>query len=156
MDKLLFSRQRRFKVWHYWISHSQLLLRSEKDARHPTRVEVLFKPVASMNLPTTMDELHIAEADDATAAGIWEQVGGPHYPDDKVFVLWGPGFRGHIVALSIHFAEDEGDSSTPSPLFGPMLPELWEEFLAHRKAVVANEGLFGHLSPGRSAAGPQQ
>jgi hypothetical protein len=54
-----FSSDRRFQLWSYRVSHSQLLLRSVKDAEHTSRIDVLFKGVDALDLPTRLDGLVI-------------------------------------------------------------------------------------------------
>ena len=43
-----FSSDRRFQLWSYRVSHSQLLLRSVRDAEHTSRIDVLFKGVDAL------------------------------------------------------------------------------------------------------------
>src|ERR1035437_5423461 len=67
---------RRFQVWEYSVGHKQLLLRSTKDVDHPTRVEIAFKDVRAMQIPTVIDELSIAVANAASGAEARARSGG--------------------------------------------------------------------------------
>ena len=58
-DIMKFSR--RFQMWAYTVGHGQLLLRSPKATDLPTRIDVLFKNVAAVCLPTILDGLIVSE-----------------------------------------------------------------------------------------------
>lgn len=100
-----FSSARTFQVWRYVVSHKQLLLRSNKEqGRHTTRVEVYFKNVRSMDVPTTMVGLTV------------EPLG------DGSFKLSGVDWVGSVEAGGAWAVEDDGeygDASTFMPDEGP-------------------------------------
>lgn len=54
-----FESERPFQMWRYSVGHSMLLLRSTKDEQHDTRVDVLFKRVERLDLPTVCQGLTI-------------------------------------------------------------------------------------------------
>ena len=62
MSEEIISFQRRFQVWLYLVGHGQLLLRSNRSEKFSTRIDVLFKNIAAMELPTVFDGLSVAEA----------------------------------------------------------------------------------------------
>ena len=93
-----FVSDRHFQLWRYTVSHSQLLLRSTRDNDHDTRVEVLFKGVRRVDLPTSFDGLTVRR-------------------DGSGFVAKGHGWAGSIVALAMFTIEDKGEYSEPSALF---------------------------------------
>jgi hypothetical protein len=103
-----FESRRAFRVWRYSVSHSQLLLRSNRNdqiplsnnrfGEHSTRIEVLFKGVKSMEVPTSMKGLDIRKEGD-------------------IFRLRGVDWSGHIEALVMFSIEDEGHFYDPSSLF---------------------------------------
>jgi hypothetical protein len=76
----------------------QLLLRSNRDKVHETRVEVFFQNVRHIDLPTSFDGLRI------------ELVG------DRLYGLSGIGWRGTVDAGVMKVAEDRGSYSDPSSL----------------------------------------
>ena len=100
--------QRRFQVWLYSVSHAQLLLRSNKSNEVPTRIDVLFKKVVSINLPTMFDGLSITEATSGEAQSLNAQVGSQSAHGLKVFLLRGTNFTGHVIAGAVFVHEDEG------------------------------------------------
>jgi hypothetical protein len=51
--------ERRFTMHLYWTSHGLLLLRSGKSKENLTRVDILFRDVTWMTLPTWFDGLEI-------------------------------------------------------------------------------------------------
>ena len=53
------SSDRLFQVWRYTVSHHQLLLRSNKTDGDGTRLEVLFKDVSFMAVPSLMRGLEV-------------------------------------------------------------------------------------------------
>jgi hypothetical protein len=107
---------RRFQLWSYTVSHHQLLLRSTKSPREETRVDVLFKDVWRLSLPTLLEDVSIAEADDAfihELSRTWiEWVPGRY----RVFVVHFRGGEGFIVAGALFHNEDREDYDVPSPL----------------------------------------
>src|SRR5690349_18618875 len=52
-----FDPGRRFQIWSYRVGHSQLLLRSNPEEGFYSRIELLFKGVAAVHLPTVMSGL---------------------------------------------------------------------------------------------------
>lgn len=93
-----FDSDRHFQLWRYTVSHSQLVLRATRDEAHPTRVEVLFKGVDSVDLPTSFDGLHVTR-------------------HGTRFVAEGSGWNGTIAALAMFAVEDEREYYEPSSLF---------------------------------------
>jgi hypothetical protein len=77
----------------------QLLLRSNRDDEHPTRVEVFFQNVQHLDIPTHMDGLRVSRE----AEGRYR--------------LSGDGWSGSIDAGPMKTLEDEGSYDDPSSLF---------------------------------------
>jgi hypothetical protein len=123
MAQLVLSYKRRFQVWTYTVSHGQLLLRSTKDAENRTQVDVLFKNVLSVNLPTLLDDLCVELADEEGATGVTAQLGAWKLFDEKMFLVWGRNFRGYVVAGIVVSSEDDQEHHEPSPLL--QLPGRW-------------------------------
>lgn len=126
MEPLINFPQRAFRIWLYTVGHQTLLLRSMKTERIPTRVDVLFKPVAWMNLPTGLNGL-IVEAANAEQAGaiieaarqagsIIEAPDTPRDPAWRCFVVRGAHYEGYIVATG--WDVDEGP-------YGYNEPDRW-------------------------------
>ena len=61
----IINSKRFFQLWSYSVSHSELLFRSAKSIEYPTRIDVFFKGVKEIHLPTTSNGLSITEASDA-------------------------------------------------------------------------------------------
>jgi hypothetical protein len=103
--------QRPFEVWTYRPSHCQLLLRSNKGDGRATRVEVLFRGVSFMQLPTVLDGLEITAAPP-------ERVGlRPEDVDGRcVFVIGGTRHHAFVVAYTVQAHEDEGEYFDESSL----------------------------------------
>jgi len=103
---------RTFELWRYSVGHAQLLLRSTKSDEWATRVDVGFKNVEYIQLPTLMNRLAIEVGTEADlppqARQALDMVG------KTVFILSTDGVRGFVVAGYGGWIEDEGDYSDPS------------------------------------------
>jgi hypothetical protein len=75
MSDAIMSFQRRFEAWLYIAGHGQLLLRSNRSEKFSSRIDVLFKDVATMSLPTLFDGLSVAEAATDMARDLNVQLG---------------------------------------------------------------------------------
>ena len=107
------SYKRMFQVWAYTVSHGQLLLRSTKTDKIPTRVDILFKDMVALKLPSAFEELEIIES---TAEHV-----GLHQDAIKGRTVWslrGPGFDGFVVAGAMAVHEDDGEYDAPSRIPG--------------------------------------
>ena len=98
----MFDSSRRFQVWLYTVSHGQLLIRSVKGSRQPTRIDLLFTNVHSLDLPTTTEGLAIRR-------------------DGGGFALSGRGWRGSVTADAFLKAEDDLEYHAPSPFADSLL-----------------------------------
>jgi hypothetical protein len=132
-DRAQTFERRQFQVWGYTVGHSCLLLRSAKLAldgteeqltssgqpySQSTRIDVLFKGVQAIYLPTMTfsDELTITRSDAPNAA--LSKVGMTSTvleSDRMVFTLDSAEGRSLVVALAAFYAEDDGDFFDPSP-----------------------------------------
>jgi hypothetical protein len=106
--------ERRFRVWHYTVSYSQLLLRSIGVEGFDTRIDVLFSNVYLMHLKPVLHRLHIdLETKEWSRDGL-------DLPDG-VKVNWYTINDGdaYVVATHCQWHEDQGDHHAPSR-FGPL------------------------------------
>jgi hypothetical protein len=100
-DSREFDPTRTFRVWRYNVSHAQLLLRSTKRDTTGKRIDVLFKGVALINLPTTMTALTITGT---------EPIDG----ESRRYGLRFNGGDGYVIAVGAAFMEDDGEHDDPS------------------------------------------
>ena len=107
---------RDFQLWNYQVSHGMLLLRSPKNSGHPTRVEIAFKNVHAIKLPTAMRDIAIAVADERSAQLIREEAGVPTDGGEVFLIKGGGGTKGYVIAGIAFGQEDEGHYADPSPL----------------------------------------
>jgi hypothetical protein len=122
----LLTVERRFSVWEYTVSHSTLLLRSVDADRYQTRIDVMFKPVAALKLPTAMASLTVrdAYADEAQSlrseveslASATARLTGANHAEYRLFVLDCGGEPGWILASLMVAYEDAEDYSAPSAI----------------------------------------
>lgn len=108
--------RRMVQLWSYTVSHSQLLLRATKDRDHATRVDVLFKGVGAMEIPSVMAALTVREAEPEEREAILDSTSVDMPEERRCFVLEGPDYRGWVVAGAVVSVEDEGEYFEPSPL----------------------------------------
>lgn len=96
-----FETDRTFQIWRYTVGHGQLLLRSTKEEGGPTtRVDILFKGVDWIDMPTRTNGLRI-------------EPNGEHS-----FSVSGEGWTGRVAAGGGWAREDDGSYADPSPFEG--------------------------------------
>jgi hypothetical protein len=97
---------RTFKMWDFYITHSQLLLRSHRTVTHPKNIDLIFGDVDYVELPTTLFGLELVEPgpDDLRKA---EQVMGGPVAAERVFAIETQGRRYLVVASGMVIQENE-------------------------------------------------
>ena len=94
-----FTSERDFQLWAYTVSHGQLLVRSTRSDSVPTRIDVFFKDVRRVDLPTSMRGLQVEK------------------DGDRLYRLSGRDWAGEVDAGVMVVAEDEGSYSDPSRVY---------------------------------------
>ncbi|MGC4119346.1 MAG: hypothetical protein QM765_33230 [Myxococcales bacterium] len=121
MTDFLFSSQRCFRLWLYTVSHRTLLLRSVKGKGATTRVDIIFKPVSQLRLPTELDGIRVRAVLPSGATpevtALLEKCG----PDEKLYSLSGDNLDGWVMAGMVAWHEDEGDYGDPSHFSVPRM-----------------------------------
>ena len=112
---------RYFRIWTYYKGHRQLILRaphfkSIQEPTFPTRVDVLFKNVHALKLPTNMLGLSVSIAHADMADQIAREIALPLYGDQNIYLVHGSDYAGYVVAGTVVMVEDNGDDDAPSPL----------------------------------------
>jgi hypothetical protein len=119
MSTEIINSRRLFQLWSYTVSHSELLFRSTKSPEFGTRIDVFFKGVSEFHLPTTLHGLSITEGSDSDIqkiCGVRRSLSLDR--GEKLFMVQGADFTGHITALRVACHEDEGEYDDPS-FFAP-------------------------------------
>lgn len=98
------------------MGHKRLLLRSVKSSEAPTRVDVLFKNVAKLSLPTTLKGLIVEPASVEVVRTLAH--GSESFPmeDRTMFLIRGDGYDGYVVAGAMAHLEDIGEYDEESRL----------------------------------------
>ena len=98
--------ERTFKLWDYYITRSQLLMRSHKTVAHPTNIDIIFGDVEYVELPTNLRGLAIVAPQPAE---VWraEQVMNGPVPGERIFVIETKGRRYMVVASVMTISENE-------------------------------------------------
>lgn len=117
----LFKSPREFLVWLYSVSHSTLLLRAPKTAAAPTRIDVLFKPVSWMSVPSKLGGLEITELPAARAAEVGADV-TQLTRGKRLFELRTRDGAGLVIAGTFAWHEDDGDYDDPPAQFPVFVP----------------------------------
>lgn len=114
--KELFRSERRFLVWAYALSHSQLLLRAEQSPaghRQP-RIDILFKPVDAMKTRMDYDGLTLRCATAEEYERILRETGSADY--NRVFIIESGATLDYVVARAVGWQEDNQENRDPSAL----------------------------------------
>ena len=115
MPDEIINSEREFQIWQYTVGHRQLLLRSTKSPDFPTRIDVFFKGVSELHLPTAFSGLSIREASDRDIRELCGLLNSQSLAKGvKVFKLQGIDFLGYVAALIVVCHEDEGGYYEPS------------------------------------------
>lgn len=103
---------RKFKLWEYWVTHSQLLLRSPGDLREPAdsqgrlNIDIEFVDVDYVELPTLMWEMEILKPSpedcQKASAAVSREVSAEH-----IFVIVSQGRRYMIVAGAMQISQND-------------------------------------------------
>src|SRR4051794_31587126 len=113
---------RMFQIWQYTVGHGQLLIRSTRtedlatpvDVLFKTRVDVLFKGVVALHMPTVFHGLLVTEVSEIESSSMNLQLGLLSIAGCKVFMVTGSSFQGYVVAAAVFFHEDDGHHNDPS------------------------------------------
>lgn len=116
MNKPIVSFQRKFQVWSYDVGHGQLLLRSTKSANHTTQVDVLFKNVGLISMPTLFEGLTVIESSKQELESSGLTMGLLPAENRKCMKLEGNNWHGAITAGNIAWSEDDADHNAKSKL----------------------------------------
>ena len=111
---------RKFQIWSYSVSHSQLLLRSPKeDSAENTRVDLLFKNVGWINLPSILDDVIVSEISISEAGSVIAGIDSHLLRTRKLISLKSSTSVGFVIAGAFVWREDTGEYFEPSPLLQP-------------------------------------
>lgn len=112
MERLV-AWSREFRLWHYSVSYSQLLVRSVNVPDTETRIDVLFSNVRRILVGYEYETLVIDKLEMGDAG---HEMVNAYESWQKVFLVnAGPDF---VIASHCQWHEDVGDARTPSK-FGP-------------------------------------
>ncbi|MEU4540299.1 hypothetical protein AB0G15_36215 [Streptosporangium sp. NPDC023825] len=124
MKTLLSYPDRRFRLWAYVPTHSNLLIRSGKETSGTTRIDIAFNGVSVVNLPVLMEGLTIERPDPRSARTMDVAGGLDGFSARRLLIVRGVGYEGHIVALK--FETDESDKRFPErDKWGIASPDGW-------------------------------
>jgi hypothetical protein len=104
---------RTFKIWDYWVSHSQLLLRSHGDRREAKgssesrNIDIMFVDVDYIELPALMYGLEITSNATTEELSNVQQIIGDTVSPDRMFVLISKGRRHIVVAGGMWVREND-------------------------------------------------
>lgn len=115
-----FASSRSFVQWFFTKSHARLLLWSEQGNTEKTRIELLFKDVAVVNIPIYMPGLTITPVKGMQARAELARVPRQMTPDTTLFRMSGTGWDGYVIAALLLVAEADRSFDAPSDLLDPL------------------------------------
>ena len=116
----VFASDRTFQLWFFTVSHSKLLLRSTKNDKFSTQVDVLFTSVSALRMLTLFDGLNVLEVQPSSVdLSLIGPTSSLKY-GTKLFQLSGVGWDGFVLGGAMFWVENELDFFDKSPL----LPDL--------------------------------
>jgi hypothetical protein len=86
---------RTFQMWEFLVGHRQLLLRSPKSEEHNTRIDILFKDVSEICLPTILTGLTVSVTPRSHPGA-----------QGSEYCIKGNEYEGRVAAGSMHVHED--------------------------------------------------
>lgn len=89
-----------FRTWEFFVSHSQLLIRSPKRSDSDVNVDIVFRGVEYMSIPGSFGtgaELTLVEGDESDLAHFAEVI-TVTYPERKVYWLVSDQHRYAVIA----------------------------------------------------------
>ena len=112
-EAMLFASDRTFEIWAYNVSHSELLLRSNKSSDRDSRVDILFKNVKYISIKTVLHGMcvEIVSRDDKSILPTYNGLNS-----DNIYEVISTSIKGYIVASSFFMHEDSLDFYEPSQL----------------------------------------
>ncbi|WP_327586139.1 hypothetical protein OHA25_03255 [Nonomuraea sp. NBC_00507] len=97
---------RRFRLWSYVPSHSELVLRTEFEQDTP-HIELLLKSVRQIDLPVTMNDGLVVAIDDSPSGG----------SEAVTFLFSNDHFSGKVVAGHLFLRQEQRSRYSPFSLF---------------------------------------
>lgn len=107
MQNLPATFDRSFQMWHYVVSHAQLLLRSPKSVEHPTNIDIAFSGVSAVILHSQYNTITVRRCDDTEEGIVFPDLS--RHPADTIFVLGGGKVIGFVLCSNMKITEDHKD-----------------------------------------------
>jgi hypothetical protein len=99
MNSLIYESERYFKIWCHFVTHNQLLLRSDKDlVPERQNIDLVFFDVRYQEIPTSLWGVSIEIATEEEGAYIQNKHSDNISPGLSVFAITTGGRRFFIVA----------------------------------------------------------
>jgi len=98
---------RRFKLWHYLVSHSHLLIRSSIDVRETTNIDLWFVNVRYVDLGVYLGEISLDEPTEEERIRL--RVHDEFLDEHQVTAIISDSGRGLVVSSFVHIEENKLD-----------------------------------------------
>ena len=121
-DVDVFESDRDFQLWRAGVGHQTLLLRATKTKEHPTRIDLVFKPVYGMKLIHSLNGIKVAAAPPDQAARICLELAMA--ANRQVFLVESGDFHGYIAANVAFITESEREYHEPNEVIGVVRGKL--------------------------------
>lgn len=110
-------RERQFQLWAFSVSMKRLLLRSTKTPTWQTRVDVLFRNVEGIELPTELAGLVVDVAPQQDWVPTAARLGVFLEEHLRVYAVSTSRQTGYVIAGLIWISEDQGEHYEPSDVW---------------------------------------
>ena len=104
MPKKCIKFDRDFQVWRFEVGHGRLLLRSTKGPFSNSRIDLFFKNVSFINIPTVLKGVSLVVADESELQAITGTFTALIQKDSKLYII---NNYFHIVAGYFEYHEDD-------------------------------------------------
>ena len=116
--RLPFKSNRKFILYRYYASHGTIVLRSAKSKDFPTRLEIMIKAVAYMEIKSYFSGIIIEQLDSIESLEHLK-----FEPGLSAYRISDGQWRGYIVGTSFSFAEDSKEFGGRSDFIDSALPQ---------------------------------
>lgn len=104
-EKIL-SKNRKFKLWFYHVTHGEILLRSPKNEHFDTNIDIYMSGVEYLDIPNDLGNISFEDSTQKDIDYLYERT-HRHFSDKSVYVIITNDIRYYIVAHNLYFYEND-------------------------------------------------
>lgn len=100
--------ERKFKLWHYNVSHGELLFRSHKNEKNDKNIDIMFFDVKYLEVPGSLPNLKIEEVKEEEIIYVSEKL-TKNVAKEDIYILKSNNIRYIVVASILKIVENDLD-----------------------------------------------